>query len=72
MTTLQKIFTSTIAILFIGGLAANGYLLYKIRQFEPVINAQGSAIRLIVETPEINAVIVQELQRRQASSTPQK
>jgi hypothetical protein len=76
MTTSQKIFISAIALIFIGSLAVGGYSIYKIKQFERVLNAQGSAIRLIVETPEINAVVLSELQRRQgiqpaATNTPE-
>lgn len=54
-----------ISILFIGNLVAAGYVIYKTWLFEQVLNTQGQVIRLIVETPEINAVMLHELQRRQ-------
>lgn len=77
METVQKIITVVVLALIVGSAAFNGYAYYKIRQHEAVINTQGQALRLIVETPEINAVMVKELQRRQgftdsATTTPKK
>lgn len=77
METVQKIITVVVFALIIGSAAFNGYAYYKILQHEAVINTQGQALRLIIETPEINAVMVKELQRRQgltdsATTTPKK
>lgn len=51
----------------------NVYTFLQLREHRNTINAQGTLLRLMVETPEINTVIKNELIRRQsATSTPQK
>lgn len=59
-------------IILIALTASNIFLFTKVRGHEAVINAQGSLLKLMVETPEIKGVLVQYIQRMQGVGTTTK
>lgn len=61
-----------IEALFIAGLVAGAVYFYtEQRAQEVVINNQGNVIRAIVSIPEINALILREIQNAQANAPAQ-
>lgn len=68
--TAQKIRIGLVLAFVVAVIASNVYMYMQLRNYSRVINNQGVVLKLMVETPEINAVLKNELQRRQASTTP--
>lgn len=60
-TLLTAIIAEAIALFILAGTGA--YFYTELQRHADVIDNQGSIIKLIVETPEINALVVRELQK---------
>lgn len=62
--TIVRFLLALVAVVALVGANVNMYL--QLRKHADVINRQGTIIKLMLETPEINGVVSKELERRQA------
>lgn len=60
-TLLTAIIAEAVALFILAGTGA--YFYSELQRHANVIDNQGSIIKLMVETPEINALVVREIQK---------